>query len=108
MDDTLPWSPFRRDDRDEPMPARSGATARTGGPNDDEPVLIARISGPVRIEMAQAALRDANIPVYIKRDSMGVVYGLSMGPLSAAQVWVPRPLAEQATDVLVGIGVVED
>ncbi len=107
MDDARPWSTFRRNDLDEPIPARAGATARTGGPNEDEPVLIAQISGPVRIEMAQEALRDANIPVYIKRDSMGIVYGLSIGPLSAAQVWVPRALAEQATDVLVGIGVID-
>jgi hypothetical protein len=108
MDDALPWSPLRRDDRDEPIPARSGTTARTGGSNDDEPVLIARISGPVRIEMAQEALHDAGIPAYIKRDSMGAVYGLSVGPLAAAQIWVPRALAEQATDVLVGIGVAEE
>jgi hypothetical protein len=107
MDDALPWQQARHTKPDEPALARSGATARTGGPGDDEPVLIAQISGPVRIEMAQEALRDAGIPAHIKRDSMGVVYGLSVGPLAAAQIWVPRPLAEQAEDVLFGIGVLE-
>ena len=107
MDDALPWQQARHTQPDEPVPARSGVTARTGGPGDDEPVLIAHISGPVRIEMAQEALRDAGIPAYIKRDTMGMVYGLSVGPLAAAQIWVPRPLTEQAEDVLVGIGVLE-
>jgi len=107
MDDALPWRQTRRVEQDESTPARSGATARTGGPGDDEPVLIAHISGPVRIEMAGEALRDAGIPAYIKRDTMGMVYGLSVGPLAAAQIWVPRPLADQAEDVLAGIGVLE-
>lgn len=107
MDDALPWHHVRHRERPEPAPAPVSATARTGGPNDDKPVLIARLSGPMRIEMAAEALRDANIPVHIKRDSLGMVYGLSSGVLAAGEVWVPRPLAEQATDVLVGIGMVE-
>ena len=107
MDDALPWQQARQAKQHEPTPARSSVTARTGGPGDNEPVLIAQISGPVRIEMAQEALRDADIPAYIKRDTMGMVYGLSVGPLAAAQIWVPRPLADQAEDVLTGIGVLE-
>jgi len=108
MDDALPRRMFRGREADQPAQPRSGAAVRAGGPGNDEPVLIARISGPVRIEMAQQALRDADIPVYIKRDSMGVVYGLSTGPLSAGEVWVPGALAEQAKDVLMGIGLLED
>lgn len=108
MDDALPWQQARQTKQDQPTPARSGMTARTGGPGDDEPVLIARISGPVRIEMAKEALRDAGIPAYIKRDTMGMVYGLSVGPLAGGEIWVPRPLAEQAEDVLAGIGVLEN
>jgi hypothetical protein len=108
MDDALPWQQARHTHVDEPTRTRAGVTARTGGPGGDEPVLIARINGPVRIEMAQEALRDAGIPAYIKRDTMGMVYGLSVGPLAVGEVWVPRPLADQAEDVLAGIGVLED
>jgi hypothetical protein len=108
MDDALTWNSFRKRDRQrEPqqvLPA-TGATARTGGDDHDEPILIAIVGGPVMAEMAQSALRDAGIPAFVKRDSIGAVYGLAVGALAAAEVWVPRPLAEQAEDVLVGIGV---
>jgi hypothetical protein len=103
MDDALPWRRNIAQRREEPA-----ATARTGGDNDDGPALIARISGQVRIEMAREALEDAGIPAYIKRDTMGAVYGLTVGALAAAEVWVPRPLAEQAEDVLIGIGVLSN
>lgn len=107
MDDALSFRGERKIDREQPTsnsPARASATARTGGGGDDEPVLVARVNGQIQIEMAHAALQEAGIPAYIKRESVGLVYGLSVGSLGSAEVWVPRPLAEQAEDVLIGIG----
>ncbi len=107
MDDALPLRGGRKIDREQPSPdspARVSATARAGGGGDDEPVMIARVNGQIQIEMAQAALQEAGVPAYIKRESVGLVYGLSVGSFGSAEVWVPRPLAEQAEDVLIGIG----
>ncbi len=110
MDDTLRWPGARRIEQEQPdadIPRRTSATARTGGDGDDEPVMIARVSGQIQIEMAQAALKDAGIPSYVKRASVGIVYGFNVGSLGSAEIYVPHPLAEQATDVLIGIGVLE-
>ncbi len=84
----------------------TGAQAGFGG--DDEPVLVAMIDGPVQIEMAKDALETAGIPAYVKQNSLGPIYGLSVGSFGTAEVWVVRPLAEQARETLVGIGVLRD
>ncbi len=86
----------------ESQPATS---ARAGFGGDDEPVLVARIDGPVQIEMAKDALETAGIPAHVKQNSLGPIYGLSVGSFGTAEVWVVRPLAEQARETLIGIGV---
>ena len=73
-----------------------------------EPVLVAMIDGPVQIEMAKDALETAGIPAHVKQNSLGPIYGLSVGSFGTAEVWVVRPLAEQARETLVGIGVLRD
>ena len=84
----------------------TGTRAGFGG--DDEPVLVAMIDGPVQIEMAKDALETAGIPAHVKQNSLGPIYGLSVGSFGTAEVWVVRPLAEQARETLVGIGVLRD
>jgi hypothetical protein len=107
MDDALPWfrsigSKHEAEDR-----AQTGATARFGGDGGDQPVRIAVINGPVEIEMAQEALQSAGIPAHIKRNSLGPLYGLSIGAFGSAEIWVHPALAEQAYTELVGIGVIK-
>lgn len=94
------WLPWRRP---EPEPTAS-ATARFGGEDDEEPVLVASIQGPVEIEMARDALSEAEIPAYIKDNQLGRVYGLTIGAFGTAEVWVMPIFAEQARDILIGIG----
>jgi hypothetical protein len=67
-------------------------------------VLIAVIQGPVEAEMAKDALAEAAIPAFVKQHSLGQVYGLTVGTFGSSQVWVPPALAEQAREVLIGIG----
>lgn len=108
MESALPW-PFSRlfgaRKRDQAAPK---ATTGFGGDHDDEPVMIGTVTGPIEIEMAKDALREANIPALIKQNSVGTVYGFSSGALGSAEVWVVPPLAEQAYDILVGMGLIED
>ncbi len=106
MEDALPWfKPVERPDERGAQP-KTGATTRFGGDND-EPVLVAVVNGPVEIEMAQDALHVAGIPALIKRNSLGPLYGLSIGSFGSAEVWVPPALAERAYAELVGIGVIK-
>lgn len=107
MEDALRWRrPIDRDtQRDEQ--ATSGATARTGGDGGDEPVLLAVLDGPVEIGMAQSALADAGIPAYVKQNSLGPVYGLTVGSFGRGEVWVPPAAVDPAREVLIGIGLLE-
>lgn len=108
MDDALRWDLLIRrrgdDSRDD---AATGATARFGG-DQDGPALVGIVEGPMQIGMAREALAEARIPAYIKQESVGPIYGLSIGEFGRAEVWAPAPLAEQARDVLIGIGVLQD
>lgn len=108
MDDALRWhAPLNLPDQAEAAP-QTGATARFGGDGNDAPVLVAVINGPIESEMARDALVEANIPALVKRNSAGSVYGLTFGSWGSAEVWTLPNVAEQARDVLIGIGVLED
>ena len=104
MDDALSWRRSKRGDETAQTQSDVGTNAGFGG-EDEGPVLVGTVAGPVEVEMAEDALKEAGIPVLIKRNSLGSVYGLSVGSFGAAEVWVPQPLAGQAHDILVGIGV---
>jgi hypothetical protein len=106
MDDTLFWG-LRLNWGRKQEPQTTAATTRFGGDGGDEPVLIAVISAPVEAEMAKDALAEAGIPAYVKQHSLGQVYGLSIGAFGTAEVWTPPAVAEQARDVLIGIGVLQ-
>jgi hypothetical protein len=108
MDDVLRWGlPIRRSDDDSQAEAQPGTTARFGG-DDDGPALVGIVEGPMQIGMAREALAEAKIPAYIKQESVGPIYGLSIGEFGRAEVWAPAPLVEQARDLLIGIGVLRD
>ena len=107
MDDALRWQAGAQPTQEEKRAAANehvGATAQFGGDND-EPILIAVINGPVESEMARDALHEAQIPALVKRNPLGPIYGFTFGPFASAEVWVPPTFAEPARDVLVGIGV---
>ena len=102
MDETLAW-PLGGDDAKEPAAqAKTTATTRYGG--NDEPVLVGRISGPVAIEMAKDALQSDGIPAFVKQNSLGPLYGISIGSFGSAEVWTPAAFADRARDTLIGIG----
>ena len=112
MEQTWPWRRLEAEDAEPRSAPPSNATSQTttatttrfGGNGNDQPVLIAVIHGPVEAEMAKDALAEAAIPAYVKQHSLGQVYGLTIGPFGAAEVWVHPALVEQAREVLIGIG----
>lgn len=111
MDEALRWrGRMRAADAEAPRePEATAATGATAGYGDgrDAPVRVAVVGAPVESEMARDALAEAGIPAHIKGNSLGQIYGLSVGSFGAAEVWVPSPLAAQARDVLIGIGLLQ-
>lgn len=102
MDDAIRWQgPLEGDRKHEP----TANTARFGE-QDDGPVLVAVLNGPIEAEMARDALVESGIPALIKRETAAALYGLTVGSLARAEVWTPAALAERAHDVLVGIGLI--
>ena len=107
MDDALIWRLPRTGAEEPAAQPQTATSARFGGDGGDQPVLVARINGPIEIEMAKDALAGAGIPAYIKQNSLGRIYGLSVGSFGTGEVWVVPALAEQARDTLIGIGVLD-
>lgn len=107
MNNILSWYVTGNWDDQDHTRLNASATARYGGDSDQGPMLIGTVSSPVEAEMSEDALKEAGIPALIKRNSLGTVYGLSVGSFGAAEVWVPRSFAEQARNILIGIGVLE-
>lgn len=89
-------------------PATGETTACFGGDDQRAPVRIAVVDGPLASGMARAALEEADVPVLIKQDSAGAIYGLTVGALAAAEIWVPAALAERARTILIGIGLLDE
>ncbi|WP_026369712.1 DUF2007 domain-containing protein [Kallotenue papyrolyticum] len=109
MDAVLRWRRFaQRPGAPGARPTGGETTARFGGDGQHAPVRIAVVDGPLASGMARAALEAADIPVLIKQDSAGVIYGLTVGALAAAEIWVPAALAERARSVLIGIGLLDE
>ena len=77
---------------------RSGTT--TGG-SEQEPVVVWEAANMMEAEIVKGRLESEDIPVYIRRDAVGGLYGLTFGGLAQADVLVPAPLAEKATALLV-------
>lgn len=107
MDDALRWQMPRNPLGTAEPTARTHATARFGGDND-EPVLVAVITGPIESEMARDALAEAGVPALVKRKAFEGVYGLGFGAFGSAEVWTPPACVEQARDVLIGIGLLAE
>ncbi|MBA3947848.1 MAG: DUF2007 domain-containing protein [Herpetosiphonaceae bacterium] len=74
----------------------------------EQPVIVAVIQGPVAAEMALEALHDAGIPAMLRRNPVGAVYGMSLGAWGETPLLVPAPLYEQAREILLGMGLVEE
>ena len=70
-------------------------------------MLVAIIHGTIAIDMAEDALRDAEIPVLIKRSSLESTYTIGSSRFIDAEVWTPPAFVERARDVLIGIGLIE-
>ena len=57
-------------------------------------------AGMLGAEVIRSKLEAAGIPVLLRYESAGPVFGLTVDGLGAVRVFVPQPLAEEARDLI--------
>ncbi len=67
-------------------------------PENYEQVYLA--SGATDAMMIKLFLESLGIPALIFEEAAGVVYGLTVGPLGATEIWVPSEKVAEATEFL--------
>lgn len=86
-----------------PQGEKSDAAADETTPGGEKPVrwqVVAVAHGLAEAAIIQGRLEFEGIPARVHQEAVGVVYGLTVGPLGQAEVLAPEALAEQAMDVL--------
>jgi hypothetical protein len=68
--------------------------------NPEEWVPVYTADGKLAAEMIKITLESFGIPSVIFQESLGLVYGLTVGPLGENQVLVPSSKAVEAMEIL--------
>jgi hypothetical protein len=63
-------------------------------------VVVAVNLSPADAAIIKSRLESEGIPALAQQEAMGIMLGLTVGPLGSARVLVPEPLAEQALEIL--------
>ena len=76
--------------------------SKQSSPGGEEPVhwIVVAIAVGLEAEVFRSKLDSENIPCLLKRESVGSVIGITIGPLGETQVLVPQEYAEQAIQLL--------
>jgi hypothetical protein len=68
--------------------------------NDTKMVTVYRSQGMLGAEVIRGKLELAGIPVYLKYEAVGQVFGLTVDGLGLVEVMVPEEWVEQAVDLI--------
>lgn len=63
-------------------------------------VTVALNLSPAEAAIIKGRLESEAIPAIVQQEAMGIMLGLTVGPLGSAKVLVPEPLAEKALEIL--------
>ena len=91
--DGLPW--FGKDNEE-----ASTSETTSGSSETTRWVTVGVNLSPGEAAIIKGRLESEDIPAVVQQEAMGVVLGLTVGPLGSAKVLVPEPLAERALDIL--------
>lgn len=91
--DALPW-PGQNGEESTSAETTSGGTEPTSW------VKVAVNLNPGEAAIIKGRLESEGIPAIVQQEAMGIVLGLTVGPMGSAKVLVPEPLAEQALEIL--------
>ena len=70
-----------------------------GEPNTDF-VLIHTVQGELTAHVIKSHLESEGIPVLLKYESMGAVFGLNIDGLGEVKILVPSELAQEAKQII--------
>jgi hypothetical protein len=65
-------------------------------------VVIETVQGEMTAQILKTHLESEGIPVLLKSESLGTVYGLIADGLGAVKILVPRELSEAAKQIVRG------
>ncbi len=63
-------------------------------------VTIATVQGQTTARILEAHLKCEGIPVLLKYESAGIIYGLTADGIGQVQIMVPRDLADEAKEII--------
>jgi hypothetical protein len=63
-------------------------------------VVIETVQGQITAEVIKSHLESEGIPVFLKCESVGRVYGLIMDGLGAVKILVPQEFADEAKKII--------
>lgn len=70
--------------------------------NSEEIITVYRAYGELEAEVIKGLLESAGIPVFLKYESAGRVYGITVDGLGEVQVVVPGERADEARALIKG------
>ena len=68
-----------------------------------EPLVTVRTAKYMEAQIIKGRLESEGIPVLLSYESAGLIYGLTVDGLGEVKIMVPKPLAEEAKEIL-GLG----
>lgn len=63
-------------------------------------VVVCTVQGELIAHIIKSHLESEGIPAYLKKESVGLVYGLTVNGLGQVSILVPRELAEDAKRII--------
>lgn len=94
LTDALPWFGAGEDDE-------AASVETTPGSREATPWVVIGVNlSPGEAVIIKGRLESEEIPTLVQQEAMGVVLGLTVGPLGSAKILVPEPLAERALEIL--------
>lgn len=95
IDNAMPW--LGEDDKKN---RAKTSTTTSGGSRATPWLAIGANLNPGEALVIKGRLESEGIPVVVQQEAIGMVMGLTVGPLGSAKVLVPKPLAEKAQAIL--------
>jgi len=68
--------------------------------SSEERLVTVRVARQIEAQIIKGRLESEGIPVLLAYESAGLVWGLTVDGIGEVKIMVPKPLAEQAKEIL--------
>ncbi|TET56431.1 MAG: hypothetical protein E3J50_02885 [Dehalococcoidia bacterium] len=68
--------------------------------SSEERLVTVRVARQIEAQIIKGRLESEGIPVLLAYESAGLVWGLTVDGIGEVRIMVPKPLAEQAKEIL--------